>query len=182
MLTLLAALAMTPVATAATDSHLPAAPWWERITVTVSGDGQSQGCLYTSSSGANSSDCTVEDAASMSSSSSSSSEHSATGGASLTRITYERRFTPGMVTKADVNVQTGDTLLSREVMALAIDGRGSVKNCKVVAASGQMTVDYGCADAQAEKFQASVTRGAPPAAERQGYMTVLVYAHQEHLA
>ena len=179
MLTLLAALAMAPVASAATDSQLPAAPWWERITVTVSGDGQSQGCLYTSSSGESSNDCTVEDAASMTSSS--SSEHSATGGAQLTRITFERRFTPGMVTAADVNVHTGDTLLSREVMALAIDGRGSVKNCRVVGVSGQMAVEYGCAEAKAEKFQASATRGPVPA-EREGYMTVLVYAHAEHLA
>ena len=56
MLTLLAALAMAPVASAATDSQLAAAPWWERITVTVSGDGQSQGCLNTSSSGESSND------------------------------------------------------------------------------------------------------------------------------
>lgn len=179
MLTLLAALAMAPVATAATDSQLQAAPWWERITVTVSGDGQSQGCLYTSSSGASSSDCTVEDAASMTSSS--STEHQATGGAQLTRITFERRFTPGMVTAADVNVRPGDTLLGREVLALGIDGRGSVRTCRVVGASGQMGVDYGCAEARAEKFQASATRESAPA-ERQGYMTVLVYAHAEHLA
>src|SRR4051794_13462999 len=127
MLTLLAALAMSPVATAATDSQLPAAPWWERITVTVSGDGQSQGCLYQSSTGERSSECTVEDAAAATT----SSEHSATGGAELTRITYERRFTPGAVTPADFSVQAGDTLLGREVMALAIDGRGSVKACQV---------------------------------------------------
>jgi hypothetical protein len=77
-------------------------------------------------------------------------------------------------------VQTGDTLLGSEVMALAIDAHGTVKGCKVDAASCDMMLDYGCTQAKAERFQASATRG--DAAHREGYMTVLIYAHPEHVA
>jgi hypothetical protein len=180
MLDLLAALALgsvTPasVTPAATDSQLAAAPWWERITVTITADGASQGCLYTSSKGETSTDCTMEDAAAAS-----SEAHSPSAREQLTRITFERRFTPGAMPAADGDVQAGDTLLGREVLALAIDGRGSVKGCKVVAASGDMMLDYGCAEAKAERFQASASRGE--GAHREGYMTVLIYAHPEHVA
>jgi len=161
-----------------TDSHLPAAPWWERITVTLSGDGQSQGCQYTSSTGQTSSDCTIDAAAQDGSG---SSEHSASGRDQVTRLTFERRFTPGVLTAADAQMQAGDTLIGREVMALDIDGRGSVKSCKIVANSGEMLVSYGCAEAQAERFQAAARSGAP-APQRVGYMTVLIYAHSEHVA
>lgn len=183
MLDLLAALVLASTSSmtgsmspAVSGSQLPAAPWWERITVTMSGDGQSRGCLYTSSRGAQSSDCTLEAAADTSA----SGEHSASASDQVTRITFERRFTPGAITPAAAEVQAGDTLLGREVMALAIDGRGSVRSCKVVAASGEMMVDYGCAEARAERFQASASRTEP--AQRQGYMTVLIYAHPEHVA
>jgi len=178
MFDLLAALALgsvMPATTAPTEAQLPAAPWWERITVTVDGAGQSRGCVYTSSSGERSNDCKVEAAADQS-----SGEHSAAAKDEVTRITFERRFTPGGLPATDAPVQAGDTLLGSEVMALAIDGRGSVKNCSVVATSGDMMVDYGCAEAQAERFQASARRGEP--AQRQGYMTVLIYAHAEHVA
>jgi hypothetical protein len=162
-----------------TDSHLPATPWWERITVTMSGDGQSRGCLYTSSTGQTSSDCTINASASDGSASGDPGavEQSASG--EVTRITFERRFTPG-VTAAAAPVQTGDTVIGREVMALAIDGRGAVRSCKVVNQSGDMLVDYGCAEARAERFQASARRGA--AAGLQGTMSVTIYAHAEHVA
>ena len=39
--------------------------------------------------------------------------------------------------------------------ALAIDPGGTVKGCRIVAESGAMTPDYGCAEASAERFQAS---------------------------
>jgi hypothetical protein len=181
MLDLLAALALgsvTPASatSAATDSQLAAAPWWERITVTMTGDGMSRGCLYTSSKGETSTDCTMEDAAAASS----DGHSSPTAREQLTRITFERRFTPGGLPATESSVQTGDTLLGSEVMALNIDGRGSVKGCKVVAASGDMMLDYGCAEAKAERFQASATRGE--GAHREGYMTVLIYSHPEHVA
>jgi len=175
MLDLLAALAAASGLSGTASAQLPAAPWWERITVTVDGNGDSQGCLYTSSSGERSNDCTVDASAGDG-----SDGHSATARDQVTRITFERRFTPGAITAADGVVQTGDTLIGREVMALAIDGRGSVKTCKVVSTTGEMTLDYGCAEAKAEKFQASMRRGET--APREGYMTVLIYAHPEHVA
>jgi hypothetical protein len=181
MLGLLAALALSSVNPAAgsalVDSHLPAAPWWERITVSFSGDGQSKSCLYTSSTGQNSSDCAIDAAATAASS---SAEHSAGDGGQVTRVTFERRFTPGALTAADAQVQAGDTLIGREVMALNIDGRGSVRSCKVVATSGDMMLDYGCAEARAERFEAAARRDVP--AQRAGYMSVLIYAHPEHIA
>jgi hypothetical protein len=181
MLGLLAALALSPVNPAAgialADSHLPAAPWWERITVSFSGDGQSKSCLYTSSTSQKSSDCAGDTAATAASS---SAEHSAGDGGQVTRVTFERRFTPGALTAEDAQVQPGDTLIGREVMALNIDGRGSVRGCKVVATSGDTMLDYGCAEARAERFEAAARRDVP--AQRLGYMSVLVYAHPEHIA
>lgn len=180
MLGLLAALALSSANPAAgsalVDSHLPAAPWWERITVSFSGDGQSKGCLYTSSTGQNSNDCALDAA----SAATSSAEHSAGDGGQVTRVTFERRFTPGALTEADAQVQPGDTLIGREVMALNIDGRGGVRGCKVVATSGDMMLDYGCAEARAERFEAAARRDVP--AQRLGYMSVLIYAHPEHIA
>jgi len=178
MFDLLAALALSSGISGTAATQLPAAPWWERITVTVDGNGDSSGCLYTSSSGERSNDCTVD--ASAASDDSATGEHSAVARDQVTRITFERRFTPGALTAADASLQTGDTLIGREVMALAIDGRGSVKTCKVVSTAGEMTLSYGCAEARAEKFQASMRRGE--AAEREGFMTVLIYAHPEHVA
>ena len=178
MFDLLAALVLSSGISGTAATQLPAAPWWERITVTVDGNGDSSGCLYTSSSGERSNDCTVD--ASAASDDSATGEHSAVARDQVTRITFERRFTPGALTAADASLQTGDTLIGREVMALAIDGRGSVKTCKVVSTTGEMTLSYGCAEARAEKFQASMRRGET--AERQGFMTVLIYAHPEHVA
>ena len=53
----------------------------------------------------------------------------------VTRITFERRFTPGAA-PAKAALAAGDTLLGGEMMALAIDPHGAVKDCKVVARSG----------------------------------------------
>lgn len=152
------------------DSLLSNAAWWEKVTVTVSGDGKPQSCLYQSSLKGASTDCDVgTSVAAMSEASSASSK------GEVTRITFERRFTPGMPAKADM--QVGDTLLGGQMMALAIDGRGEVRNCKIVATSGDLQPGYGCNEAQAERFQASAPRGP----EHQGYMTILVYGHSEHM-
>ena len=53
------------------------------------------------------------------------------------------------------SLQTGDTLLGRQVMALAIDPVGKVSGCKVVATSGDVTPEYGCEQASSEKFEAN---------------------------
>jgi hypothetical protein len=172
----IAALLMA-AATAASPSSsalVSTASWWEKVTVTVSGDGKPQSCKYESSLRASDpASCDVE-GGSLGASGSGSKEE-------FTRITFERRFIPGGQLPDESSLQLGDTLLGRHVMALAIDPSGSVQGCKVVASSGDMPPDYGCEEVQAEKFEASAAKAAasPP---RQGYMTVLVYGHAEHLA
>jgi hypothetical protein len=166
-----AAGALGATATASTNPTLVSnAPWWEKITVTLSGDGKPEACRYETSLKAASENCDVaSSAASMAKASESKGE--------VTRITFERRFTPG-APPAKPALAAGDTLLGGEMMALAIDQHGAVKGCKVVAQSGEMRPQYGCDDATAERFQASV---GPAKAQRDGYMTILVYGHSEHM-
>ena len=49
-----------------------------------------------------------------------------------------------------------------------------------VPASGAMTPDYGCEEAQAERFQASASKPHEES-PREGTMTILVYGHAEHM-
>jgi len=44
-----------------------------------------------------------------------------------------------------------------------------------------VTPQYGCDDASAERFSASAATGHARTAEREGYMTILVYGHSEHV-
>jgi hypothetical protein len=158
------------------DTLVSAAPWWEKVTVTLDGDGKPEACLYqTSLSPAKSEKCDVgaDQAAAASKASESHGE--------ITRITFERRFTPGAAPQQP-KLQIGDTLLGGQMMALAIDAKGAVKGCRVVAASGAMRPEYNCDDAQAEKFKASYIPGGKEAPDREGYMTILVYGHSEHMA
>ena len=175
----LAALAhasATSLATAAT-TNLPgldaSARWWERVTVTIGGDGHPQGCRFESSLRPNAAqECQVEASqAAMTKTASGSKD-------SVTRITFERRFSPGAQPDA-ADLPTGDTLLGRQVMALAIGAKGVVEGCRIVDASGEMRPEYGCKEAEAEKFQAGVRGGA--ANTRQATMTILVYGHSEHV-
>jgi hypothetical protein len=78
-------------------------------------------------------------------------------------------------------MQPGETLLGGRVMALAIDSNGAVKNCHIVATSGSVTPEYGCSDLQAERFEASVGGAHPGATTREGYMSIIVYGHSEHV-
>ena len=153
------------------------ASWWERVTVTVTGDGKAQSCRYeTSLEPKKAQQCDVAGseaalAAGSSGSSSSKSEY--------TRITFERRFSPAG--KPETKLQPGDTFLGGQVMALAIDAQGAVKDCQVIAKSGSLMPAYGCDEAAAERFEASARDKAATAAGREGYMTILVYGHSEHL-
>ena len=168
-----AAGAIGATASASNTSTLVSnAPWWERITVTMSGDGKPEACRYETSLKTAAEDCDVTSgpAAMVTKASETKGE--------VTRITFERRFTPG-VPPAKPDLAAGDTLLGGEMMALAIDPHGAVKGCKVVAQSGAMRPEYSCDDATAERFQASV--GGAPKAERAGYMTIIVYGHSEHM-
>ena len=71
-------------------------------------------------------------------------------------------------------------LLGGQVMALGIDPQGAVKSCKVVAHSGSLQPQYGCTEATTEHFVASAgnPRTTP---QREGYMTIVVYGHSEHV-
>ena len=55
MLRLMAALALAsviaPAAVAANSAGLSTAAWWERVTVTLAGDGKTQSCRYETSAG-----------------------------------------------------------------------------------------------------------------------------------
>lgn len=175
------AIAALALASASASAQTPAtlnasAPWWEKVTVTVTDDGQTHSCRYeTSLRPQATEDCSVAGSgASMAKASSPGSKDE------FTRITFERRFTPSAKPNL-ASLEPGETLLGGQVMALAIDGHGAVKNCKVVASSGAVTPQYGCDDASAERFAASAATGHARSAEREGYMTILVYGHSEHV-
>jgi hypothetical protein len=169
----LAAVSAIAIPAAANTPTLSTGSWWEKVTVTMSGDGKTQSCKYeASAAGTSAKDCDVDDH--------DAGPIKASGTKDLlTKITFERRFSPGAV-PALGSVQAGDTLLGGQVMALAIDGVGKVSGCKVVATSGDMTPDYGCAEASTERFEA--IKASAKAAPRQGYMSILIYAHKEHVA
>lgn len=142
------------------------APWWERLVVTVGDEGETRACQYeTSVEPGKRQACEVEGAA----------EAAAGVPEQVTRITFERRFSPE-ANLADGDVEAGSKLLGKSVLALAIDGAGRVRGCKVVATGG-MKPDYGCAEAAAEKFEASASTAA--SATRVASLTILVYAHEE---
>lgn len=168
-----AAGSLSAAAAADTSDTLDSnAPWWERVTVTMNGDGKAQACRYETSLAPTAPEkCDVDssDAAKISKGSSKGE---------VTRITFERRFTPGEAPMKP-NLSAGDTLLGGQIISLAIDAKGSVKHCKVVATSGSVRPAYGCDEASAEKFKASL--GDPAATPRQGYMTIIVYGHSEHM-
>ena len=168
-------VAVAPVVAAAdTPSTLSTSPWWEKITVTMSGDGDAQGCRYESSTHPpQQTECSVEDSGKASVHASSTSKQE------LTQLTFERRFHPGAMPPVDGRLETGDTLLGRKVMALAIDAGGKVSGCRIVARSGDMSPDYGCEEATAERFTASATPSASQTV--QGFMTILIYGHSEHV-
>ena len=171
--------AIAALALASASAHSPstlnsAGPWWERVTVLVADDGQAQSCRYESSLAPNGGeDCTVDG-------SEAATARSAGAKDQFTRLTFERRFTPGA--KPDLQqLQPGETLLGGRLMALAIDARGAVKNCEVVATSGSVTPQYGCSDLEAERFEASVGGTHASATPREAYMSIVVYGHSEHV-
>ena len=176
----LAALALASAASAqpttSTTNLTSNAPWWERVTVTVNDDGQTRSCRYETSLEPNAGkDCSVvaspgAQPAAMSHSSGAKDEY--------TRITFERRFNPDSKPNLSA-LPTGDVLLSGQVMALAIDAKGAVKDCKVVETSGSVASQYGCSDAAGEHFNASAA--GLGSGTREAYMSVLVYGHSEHV-
>lgn len=173
----LAALALVSTSAHPSTTLNSSVPWWERVTVTVSDDGKTQSCRYESSlkpQDAHSCDI-VETAASAAKSAGQSGARD-----KYTRITFERRYSPG--TKPDMSaLQPGETFLGGQTMALAIDQKGAVKDCKVVQRSGSLPPQYGCDEAATERFEASAAPAQAFAPAREGYMTILVYGHSEHV-
>ena len=171
--------AITALALASTTAQSPATltsavPWWEKVTVTVTDDGSTQSCRYESSLQPQAGkDCSVSGADKLTAAKSSGPSAKD----EVTRITFERRFSPGG--KPQMALQPGETLLGGQMMALAIDPRGAVKGCEVVATSGTVTPQYGCTQAETERFDASAATAHGSA--REGYMTILVYGHSEHV-
>lgn len=155
--------------------------WWEKVTVTVSDDGTTHSCRYeTSVQPAQGQDCSTDGGANAKMLGASAAGGQQSAKDQYTRITFERRFTPGMTPQTET-LAPGETLLGGQVMALAIDARGAVKHCRIVATSGAVTPQYGCEDAAAEKFEASAGNAKASTGARDGYMTILVYGHSEHL-
>jgi len=169
----IAALALTSASALSATTLTSTAPWWERVTVTVTGDGKAQSCHYESSLQPNSAQSCEADSsqAGVAKLTSSKDEY--------TRITFERRFSPGAKPSAQT-LQPGETLLGGQVMALAIDARGAVKNCRIVATTGAVSPQYGCDEVAAERFDASVS-SSKSAPAREGYLSVIVYGHSEHV-
>lgn len=167
----IAALALASATPQPASTLVSTAPWWEKVTVTVNGDGQAGSCLYeTSLRPDRAQSCAVVGAqAAMA-----TGEAGAKG--QYTRITFERRFSPGSA-PISPKVQAGETFIGGQMMSLAINAAGSVKGCKVVATSGSMLPEYGCDEAAGERFEASAAAAEP----RHGFMTILVYAHSEHV-
>ncbi len=170
----LIALAATAASATTSPALVSTSPWWEKVTVTVSGDGNPRSCHYESSlTGAGAQQCEVDGSTGALAQSGSGTKDE------FTSITFERRFSP-TATIDKGGVQPGDTLLGGQVMALSIDAAGAVSGCSIVAAAGDMTPDYGCEEAKAERFQASASDA--PASARKAYLTILVYAHAENVA
>lgn len=173
----LALLAFPAIAIAAPP--LPSsASWWEKVTVRMVGDGDAQTCQYQSSrEAAAKADCSVVGKGGAMTAAA-SGKPTGPSKAGATTIIFERRFNPGPAAPAAPAIETGDKLLGREVMALAIDDKGKVTGCKIVTSIGDTGLSYGCDDASNETFDAA----AANAPYRQGFMTIMVYGHSEQVA
>jgi hypothetical protein len=149
-----------------------ALPWWEKVTVTVDDKGEKQ-CKYEASySGKGAEACNKELAESIPAGKS--------GAEGLySKLTFERRFSPGSLQLDSGKLQPGDQLIGRQVMFLTMEADGSIASCHVVATSGEAPSDYDCDEVKKEQFkaQASAEVGA-----RQAFMTILAYGHTEQIA
>ena len=166
------ALALAAAAPAASPDASPAltpiAPWWEKVTYTISGE--QEACQFESSIGGGRR-CDGKEASSPIRATS-----KATG--TYAKITIQRLFAPDR--PHPISLQPGDTLLGSQVMALAIDGSGTVRSCEVVGASGDLRPSYGCKEAREERFETVASAATPQV--RHAFMTIVAYGHEEYLA
>ena len=168
-------LSLVALAVAATAPQSPAlnasVPWWDKITMVMDSTGAEKACTYESSlSPALASACETDDSATP-------VKASKTPNGVVTKLSFERRFSPGERPEPG-RLQPGDTLLGRQLIHLSIDSSGSVKSCKVVDASGEVP-DYGCKEAQTETFDLKTNASAQDL--HQAFMTILVYGHAEQM-
>ncbi len=172
----LAALMLASASPTPSPTLTSTAPWWEKFTFTMTGDGTQQACQYATSLPVTAAPGCGDDSDDADATNAGLQQAGSSPGGTYTKITIERRFTPA--TRPDpVKLETGDTLLGEQVLALAIDGSGAVKSCAIVGKSGEMKPPYGCNEARSEKFAANAS-SAPEL--RHGFMTVLVYGHEEY--
>ena len=175
-----ASVATTPAASAATTPALTtptltsSTPWWEKITVTYDGNGSHRACNYETSLAY----AQTQEACDMGSAKAEAAKAAASNAGVQTKITFERRFTPGSPPELDA-LQPGDTLIGGLMMLVAISEDGSVRACSVIAESGDDKPSYGCDQVRAERFQASL--GSTQKDSRVGFLTVLVYGHEEEV-
>jgi hypothetical protein len=167
----LAALVLAAATANPSPALATASPWWDKFTFIMSNDGAQQSCRFESSDPAVATNSCEEDEPAA------PAEQSSASAGPYTKITIERRFTPASQPDPVV-LETGDTLLGSQVLALAIDRAGAVSNCAIVDKSGEVKPPYGCDEARTERFEASA--GRAPGQMRHGFMTVLVYGHEEY--
>ena len=98
----IAALALAAASPATSPDILSTAPWWEKITITYGDDGSQRSCHYeTSRPFAGTEACDESPQV--------SAAKATTGSAGVqTKITFERRFTPGAM-PASKSLEPGDT-------------------------------------------------------------------------
>jgi hypothetical protein len=168
----LAAMMLAAASPSPTPALTSTAPWWEKFTFTMTDDGTQQGCQYATSLPLAGAPGCGDDSGSPTA----TPQAASASNSSYTKITVERRFTPA-IRPDPVKLETGDTLLGEQVLSLAIDGKGVVRSCQIVGKSGDMKPPYGCEEARTERFEASA-QSLPQL--RHGFMTVLVYGHEEY--
>ena len=128
MLSQIAIFAAATALSAGSGQLLPAqSSWWERVDVTLSGNGATQTCEFTASH-ARAEHCDAVKA--------SVSEAASPASAQLTKLTFERKFIPGDRAPGSVETDVGDTLIAAHMMELSIDASGAVSHCQVIASAG----------------------------------------------
>jgi hypothetical protein len=166
-----AAIALAAASAATTPALMSNSPWWEKVTVTYGDDGSHRECNYESS-------LALEGEGACDEVSGSAVKVTKSAAGVQTKITFERRFTPGAM-PASKALEPGDTFIGGLMMMVAFDRSGAVRGCSVLAETGEARPDYGCDQVRAERFQASV--GGASKDSQLGVLTVLVYGHEEEV-
>ena len=169
-----AAIALAAASAATSPALTSNSPWWEKITVTYDGNGSHRSCNYETSLSYAQTDKPCD----MSGGRAEAASAATSADGVQTKITFERRFTPGSPPDFE-KLEPGDTLIGGLMMLVAIGDDGAVRGCSVIAQTGDSQPEYGCDEVRAERFQASAPVKAPNS--RLGFLTVLVYGHEEEL-